>query len=129
MKKHACGVCDFQSDAISLIYSSVLDLPEEIQHDSSSITYQGNYSTLYDYAKDSKSALHTALKAQIFISKPVQDISKLWLKSSAINSADRNVNAVIAEGEEPFLSPFFWPLMLCNADLDSAVLFLREVSS
>lgn len=76
-----------------------------------------------------QSALHTALKAQIFISKPVQDISKLWLKSSAINSADLNVNTVIAEGEEPFLSPSFRLLMLRNTELDSAALSLREVSS
>jgi len=30
---------------------------------------------------------HRAAKAQISISKPVQDISKLWLKLSATNSA------------------------------------------
>lgn len=99
----------------------MLDPPEETQHDSPSITYQGDYSVLYDYARHSE--------AQIFISKPVQDISKLWLKSSAINSADLNVNTVIAEGEEPFLSPSFRLLMLRNTELDSAALSLREVSS
>lgn len=90
---------------------------------------QCHRSILYDYAKDSRSALHTALEAQVCSSKPVQDISKLWLKPSAANSADGNVNTVIAEGEEPFLSPSFGPLVLCNTDLGSAALFLREVSS
>lgn len=68
------------------IYCSVLDPPEETQHDSFSNIYQDNYSILYDYAKHSKSALQAALKAQIFISGPIQDTNKLCLKSLAINT-------------------------------------------
>lgn len=120
-----------QLSVLSLIYCSVFDPPEETQQDDSpSITYQGNYSILCDYAKHSKSALHTALEAQFFVSKPVQDISKLCLKKSlAIISADLNVNTVTADREEPSLYPSFGPLLLCSTDLDSAVLFLWAISS
>lgn len=105
----------------------MLGPPEETQHHAPSITYQGNYSILYDYAKHWGSASRTALKAQVFGSKPVQDVGDLWPKSSDISGAVLNINTVIAEGEEPFLSPSLGPLMLCNTDLDSAALFLREV--
>lgn len=120
-----------QLSVISLIYCSVFDPPEETQQDDSpSITYQGNYSVLCDYAKHWKSALCTALEAQFFLSKPVQDISKLCLKKSlAIISADLNVNTVIADREEPSLYPSFGPRLLCSTGLDSAVLFLQATSS
>lgn len=56
--------------------------------------------------------------------------SQLWGEALALLSADLSVTTGTAGGEEPeehFLPCSFGSLMLCNTDLDSALLLLREV--